>query len=74
MKLRSHSLLPDNDLAKMVPNENDEIVYAEIKRKVDSLETPSEDTSTKEESTKETPAKDVEDQSTVNEESRKMIP
>lgn len=58
----------------MVPNENDEIVYAEIKRKVDSLETPPVDTSTKEATTKETASNDNEEQSTNNQESHKTIP
>lgn len=58
----------------MVPNENDEIVYAEIKRKVDSSETPPVDTSTKEATTKETASYENEEESTINPESHKTIP
>lgn len=39
IKIKSVSLIPDKDLSAMVPNENDEIVYAEIKRKAETSET-----------------------------------
>lgn len=47
----SPSLIPDKDLPKMVLNETDEIVYAEIRKNNDSIGTPENNKSEDKEST-----------------------